>query len=101
MDSFIDNGGDEGESMDASGGPGEIPVSSDAVSVDGTPPEVGDTISFTVEGTVSSVEGDTLMVKPVRVNGSEIPVGGPKPSDRSRLRGMAMAADGAGSMGTF
>ena len=46
----------------------------DLLAQDGVPPETGDSVSYSVEGTVQSTDADTATVKITSVNGE--PVGG-------------------------
>lgn len=48
----------------------QVPVS--ALAVDGTNPEQGDHVEFTVAGTVSRIDGDNAYVTPQKINGEEI-----------------------------
>lgn len=50
----------------------DFAVPSDALSIDGTPPEEGDTVTFTVDGTVSRSEDGTIFVTPTMINGQEV-----------------------------
>ena len=47
-----------------------IPV--DSLEQDGTPPEEGDSVSFSVDGTVQSIDGDDATVKIESVNGEPV-----------------------------
>ena len=44
----------------------------DALEADGTPPEEGDSVSYSVDGTVQSIEGDDAVVKIDSVNGEPV-----------------------------
>lgn len=54
-----------------------------ALAIDGTNPEEGDAVEFTVKGKVSGVNGDKITVTPETINGE--PVGKPeeKPENMS------------------
>lgn len=43
-----------------------------ALSEDGTTPEQGDPVSFTIDGTVQSSDGQTVTILPEKVNGEDI-----------------------------
>lgn len=94
MDTSIDNTGDASMDDDADDGTISVPASSLSLG-DGTTPEVGDKVTFTVEGTVSSVAGGNLMVKPDTINGDPVPAQAPKKSEQQTLRDGAMASDAA------
>lgn len=70
---------------------------SSALEVQGTQPEVGDEVEFTVKGTVNSVEGDVVCVKPETINDQPAPQGPAvaqeQPSERDRLMAQAQADD--------
>lgn len=47
-------------------------VPAETVSEEGVPPEEGDEVSFTVDGTVKHVEGNEIYVKISKVNGQDV-----------------------------
>ena len=47
-----------------------IPI--DSLEQDGTPPEQGDSVSFSVDGTVQSIDGDNATIKITAVNGEPV-----------------------------
>ena len=90
MDNSIDNMGDGDASMDDDADDGMISVPASSLSTgDGTPPDVGDKVTFTVEGTVTATEGGNVTVKPDTVNGDPLPASTPKKSERDTLRANA------------
>lgn len=50
----------------------EMCVPSDVLSIDGTEPEVGDDVTFTVDGTVSRSENGELYITPKMINGQDV-----------------------------
>jgi len=67
----------------------EVPAHIDSVSIDGTPPEVGDEVDVQVKGTVARIEGDTVCITPTEVNGQPaqpVPGGDDSASERDSLR---------------
>jgi hypothetical protein len=50
----------------------EMCIPADAVELDGATPETGDSVSFSVEGTVTRGEGGKLYVKPTMINGEPV-----------------------------
>lgn len=92
MDATIDNQGEAAVDPDADDG-STLAVSADAVAIDGTPPEVGDTVTFTVEGTVASTDGTTLQVTPTKINDQDVPAPTAQPDEGDTLRSAAMSAD--------
>lgn len=49
-------------------GPSTVTVPLAALAVDGTNPETGDPVTFTVEGTVQDVQGDNAVVQVTKIN---------------------------------
>lgn len=70
MDSSINS--DTGTDSSGSSGGSQICAPLDAFSIGGTPPAVGDEVSFKVKGTVSRVDGGNAYVTPQDVNGSPV-----------------------------
>lgn len=69
-----------------------IPVA--ALAIDGAAPEVGDTVEFTLSGTVASVSGEFAEITPTAINGQPIPAGAPaEPDGDEQVMAAAMAAD--------
>jgi hypothetical protein len=52
---------------------GLIPVNVDTLAIDRVAPQVGDPVSFTIDGTVEQVVNGVASVRPERVNGEPIP----------------------------
>lgn len=50
----------------------EMCIPADAVELDGATPETGDSVSFSVDGTVTRGEGGKLYVKPTMINGEPV-----------------------------
>ena len=50
----------------------EICIPADSVELDGTTPEAGDSVNFSVDGTVTRGEGNKLYVKPTMINGEPV-----------------------------
>jgi len=71
-----------------------LPVS--ALAVDGTTPEVGDSVEYTVKGRVSRIEGSEAYVMPETVNGEPAalaPEAGAEEDTGDDMMAMAMKAD--------
>lgn len=73
MDTTLPN--TNGDDQDQGAGGLIVPVQLDSLKLGGVPPQAGDTVKFTVEGTVDHVdEQDGLAyVKPEKINGQDIP----------------------------
>jgi hypothetical protein len=52
----------------------ELDIPADAVAIEGTPPEKGDEIEFTIKGRVVRSEGQNISVEPLECNGQKIDV---------------------------
>lgn len=63
----------ESDAEDSQDSSVKIYANASTLEVDGTPPSVGDEVSLTVKGTVDSVDGDVVCVKPTEVNGQPAP----------------------------
>lgn len=50
----------------------EMCIPADAVEVEGATPETGDSVSFSVDGTVTRSESGKLYVKPTMINGEPV-----------------------------
>ena len=87
---------------------GELCVSAKSLAIqdggESVPPAVGDTVSFTVEGKVSRIEGGEVYVTPMTANGEpledakgkEMPREGDEPSEDSLRKSLEqMEATGA------
>ncbi len=75
----------------------EMCVPGETLTVDGTAPEMGDTVEFTVRGEVKRAEGGKLYIAPSEINGQPMPEmsAAEQPIDEEeRVRQMAMEADG-------
>lgn len=48
---------------------------------DGVPPQEGDEVSLSVEGTVSKVEGDIAWITPSKINGQPVEAGEGSPQE--------------------
>ncbi len=62
-----DQGADEDTEDNGGGATCSVPISS--LSVDGTPPSVGDTVNFSVEGTVGNISGGIAQVDIKTIDG--------------------------------
>lgn len=82
---------DDMDMQNSNAGPGEISVPADALSIDGTAPESGDPVTFTVSGTVSRMDGGFAVVRMEQVNDQPVK---PSGSEEDRVRAMADDADG-------
>jgi hypothetical protein len=71
----------------------------DSLSVNGTPPAVGDTVEVKVGGKVSRIDGDNAYVTPDTVNGEPIQPTDNQPSDRDQMMELSQQADASGGMG--
>jgi hypothetical protein len=73
----------------------ELCIAKDAIASDSPAPEQGDQVSFTVEGTVSRIEGDKIYVEAATANGVPMPAAAEEPAemDDDDLRGMAEKSD--------
>lgn len=74
-----------------------LPVA--ALAVDGTTPEVGDSVEYTVKGRVSRIEGAEAYVMPETVNGEPAalaPEAGAAEDAPDEMMAAAMAADAEG-----
>lgn len=72
-------------------GKDELCIPASSLDVDGTTPEVGDSVSFTVEGTVARSEGGDIYVKPSTINGEPVEARGM--DDDAEMLAMAQKAD--------
>jgi hypothetical protein len=71
-----------------------------ALSLEGTPPEVGDKVTYTVRGTVTRVEGGEAYVTPSTVNDEPAKLAKePAMDEDAEMMAMAMKADSAGMEG--
>ena len=61
-----------GVSVKPAGGTYTVKLPLDALEQDGVPPEQGDSVSFSVEGSVQSVSGTNAVVKVESVNGEPV-----------------------------
>ena len=84
---------DETDMDNDNSGQGEISVPVDALAVDGTAPETGDVVSFTVSGTVSRMDGSMAVVRVEKVNDEQVKPAGRVGSEEDQMRDMASAAD--------
>jgi hypothetical protein len=75
-----------------------VPV--DALSQDGVPPEQGDDVSFSVDGTVQSVTGSTARVKINAIDGNPVGAGGggAEPGDTSGVDDTGGGSSGLSGM---
>ena len=67
MDTSIDSGTSDGDTQ------GDLPVSLDTLTVDGTNPSVGDPIDLKVSGKVTKIVNKTVWVSPEMVNDQPMP----------------------------
>jgi hypothetical protein len=85
-----------GDSSDSSGTQVTVPI--DSLSVEGTPPEMGDSVSFNVEGTVKSVDGNNAVVEVTAIDGQAVDNSSSGDENMSamgsRLRNKAAASSG-------
>ena len=98
-----DFAGDDTE--DTSGG-AEATVPIDSLSADGTPPSVGDTVKFSIEGVVQNISGGNAEIEINSVDGEAVggnasagDTGESTSAMGDRLRSKAMASDNAGGGG--
>lgn len=79
----------------------EFPVPLDTLSVDGTNPAVGDTVSAKIGGTVTRIVNDMAYVKPETVNGEPLPkppiAPNPAVDEKTRLMNLSKQADASGA----
>ena len=50
----------------------EIPVRIDSLEVDGTRPQVGDTVTIKIDGTVKSIQDNCAYISPENVNDTDL-----------------------------
>lgn len=67
----------------------------ESLSIDGTSPQIGDSVEVTVKGTVESLEGDMACIKPESFNDSPAPQDNMEPNETS-LRQNAQQLDSQG-----
>src|SRR5476649_1816218 len=72
MDTSIDSGSGTGTPSNGDT-QGDLPVTLDTLSIDGTPPAQGDQVDVKVTGTISKVVNGTAWIKPAMVNGQPMP----------------------------
>lgn len=68
-----------------------VPVS--ALAMEGTAPEVGDEVTYTVRGTVARIEGAEAYIKPMTVNDEPMPEKRTEMDEDNEMMAMAMTAD--------
>ncbi len=74
----------------------EMCVPGEPLAVDGTAPEMGDQVEFTVTGVVRRAEGGKLYIAPSAINGQpmpEMPAEEEPMDEEERVRQMAVEAD--------
>jgi hypothetical protein len=87
-DTTLDN-----DSQDEQSEGSKVYVSLQSLAEDGTTPEIGDEVSFTVTGRIHSIEGDAACVTPETANGQPAP----QPmNERDAMRSQMEAADEQG-----
>lgn len=68
-----------------------VPVS--GLAMEGTAPEVGDEVTYTVRGTVARIEGKEAYIKPMTVNDEPMPQKKTEMDEDNEMMALAMAAD--------
>ena len=71
-------------------------ASLNSLSVDGVPPQIGDSVAISVEGTVKSIENGQACIAPVTVNGEPVQMPQQPPSLRDQAYDSMAALDADG-----
>lgn len=76
----------------------ELCASLDSLKVNGVPPAQGDSVSVTLDGTISRIDGDNAYITPAKINGQDVMKDDAEPDEGSEDSMMAMAqkADAGG-----
>lgn len=73
MDSSISSVAPESEGSEIGSSDKQLCASLESLSVQGTPPAEGDSVSMTVDGKVLKIDGDHAYIEVDKVNGQDVP----------------------------
>ena len=80
----------------------ELPASVDSLSIDGTAPQVGDSVEVKVKGTVTRVVNDMAYIKPETINDTPMPAAPLEPSpDVGEGDRLAQLSQSAGALPSY
>ena len=74
----------------------QLCVSKAALAPDGPAPEIGDSVTIELVGTISKIDGDTYCIDAQTANGAPVAADMAEPTDEGmedQMRGMAQASD--------